>query len=134
MATTICSIILVIIFSALAGLHIYWASGGRWGIDNASPVNEQGKKFTNTGTVPSLIVAAGLTIFGVYYFILPSGTFAFAGWVIPSIFLIRAIGDFRYVGFTKKVKSSTFAELDTKFFSPLCLIIAGLGFAVNLQD
>lgn len=134
MAITVCSIILVIVFSALAGLHIYWAIGGHWGIENAAPVNEQGKKFLNTGTVPSLIVAAGLTLFGLYYLILPSGMFGFAGWVIPSIFLIRAIGDFRYVGFTKKVKSSTFAELDTKFFSPLCVVIAALGFVVRFLN
>jgi hypothetical protein len=73
-------------------------------------------------------------LFTSYYLILPSGMLASIGWIIPAIFLIRAIGDFKYVGFTKKVKSSTFAELDTKFFSPLCLVIAALGFAIEFLN
>jgi hypothetical protein len=124
--------ILIVIFSVLAGLHLYWAAGGRWGIEHAAPVNERGKKFLNTGVAACLIVAAGLALFGAYYLILPSGMLAIMGWIIPFIFLIRAIGDFRYVGFSKKVKSSTFAELDTKFFSPLCLMIAALGITIKL--
>lgn len=128
------SILLVVVFGVIACLHVYWAAGGRWGIEHAAPVNEYGNKFLDTGVVACLVVAAGLILFSVYYLMLPSGMLSLAGWIIPSIFLIRAIGDFRYVGFTKKVKSSTFAELDTKFFSPLCVVIAGLGFAVKLLD
>lgn len=132
MIVLICSTILVIIFSTIAMLHFYWAMGGRWGIEQSAPLNEQGQKFLNTGIVSCLVVAVGLVLFAVYYLILPSGMLAVTGWIIPSIFLIRAIGDFRYVGFTKKVKNSRFAELDTKFFSPLCLIISALGFVVKL--
>lgn len=131
---SIFSILLVINFGALSFLHMYWAFGGRWGIENAAPVNEAGKKFLNTGVMPSLVVAVGLALFSAYYIILPSGVLAIAGWIIPSIFFIRAIGDFRYVGFFKKVKSSTFAELDTKFYSPLCLVIAALGYSVQLLN
>lgn len=128
----ILSILLVVVFGVIACFHVYWAAGGRWGIEHAAPVNEHGKKFLNTGVVACLVVAAGLILFSAYYLMLPSGMLSLAGWIIPFIFLIRAIGDFRYVGFFKKVKSSTFAELDTKFFSPLCLVIAALGFTVKL--
>lgn len=131
---SIYSVLLIVIFSAIAMLHFYWAIGGRWGSEHAAPVDQQGKKFLNTGVAPCLVVGTGLLLFAAYYVILPVGIFGIAGWIIPTIFLIRSIGDVRYVGFTKKVKSSTFAELDTKFFSPLCLVIAALGYTVKLLN
>jgi hypothetical protein len=39
--------------------------------------------------------------------------------------LARAIGEFRYVGFFKRVRDSRFAELDSLVYSPLCLMLAG---------
>ncbi len=36
----------------------------------------------------------------------------------------RAVGEFRYVGFFKRVRGSRFATLDTLVYSPLCLLLA----------
>jgi hypothetical protein len=36
----------------------------------------------------------------------------------------RAVGEFKYVGFFKRVRGSRFAELDTLVYSPLCLLLA----------
>ena len=44
--------------------------------------------------------------------------------IIAGIFLLRAIGDFRYVGFFKKTKATKFADLDTKYYSPLCILLS----------
>lgn len=38
--------------------------------------------------------------------------------------LARAVGDFRYVGFFKRVRNSKFATLDTRVYSPLCFLLA----------
>ena len=38
--------------------------------------------------------------------------------------LARAIGEFKYVGFFKRVRGSRFAKLDTRLYSPLCLMLA----------
>jgi hypothetical protein len=38
--------------------------------------------------------------------------------------LARAIGEFKYVGFFKRVRDSKFARLDTLLYSPLCLLLA----------
>jgi hypothetical protein len=47
--------------------------------------------------------------------------------------LLRAIGEFQYVGFFKRVRGSRFATLDTLVYSPLCLLLsAGVAF-VALQ-
>jgi hypothetical protein len=36
----------------------------------------------------------------------------------------RAVGEFKYVGFFKRVRGSRFAKLDTLVYSPLCLLLA----------
>jgi hypothetical protein len=43
--------------------------------------------------------------------------------------LVRAVGEFKYVGFFKRVRGSRFARLDTLVYSPLCLLLA-VGVAV----
>ena len=87
--------------------------------------------------IDSAIVGIGLTAFGIFY-VLKSGIFEYnlpewimkyGSWIIPIIFLLRAIGEFKYVGFFKSVKKTDFGKLDTKFFSPLCLIIGIFGIA-----
>ncbi len=47
-------------------------------------------------------------------------------WLTAVIFLLRAIGDFRYVGVFKRHRESSFAKLDTLLYSPLCLLLACL--------
>ena len=38
--------------------------------------------------------------------------------------LARAIGEFKYLGFFKRIRGSRFARLDTWVYSPLCLLLA----------
>ena len=38
--------------------------------------------------------------------------------------LARAIGEFKYVGFFKRVRGSRFAKLDTLIYSPVCLLLS----------
>ena len=45
-------------------------------------------------------------------------------WVIALTFAARAVGEFRYVGFFKRVRGTRFAQRDTWIFSPLCVLIA----------
>ena len=46
--------------------------------------------------------------------------------------LARAIGEFKYIGFFKRVRGSRFARLDSLLYSPLCLLLA-VGVAVVAQ-
>lgn len=55
-------------------------------------------------------------------------------WIIPSIFILRAIGDFKYVGFFKKVRNTEFAKTDSKWFAPLCLTIGIFGILIQLMN
>lgn len=47
--------------------------------------------------------------------------------------LARAIGEFKYVGFFKRVRDSRFARFDTWLYSPLCLLLS-IGVAVVAID
>lgn len=131
------SILLSLIFLILSILHLNWAIGNTWGLKYAVPTKRDSEELFIPGTLPTLIVALGLLGFAFFYFINPepgnprNWIFEWGRVIIPSIFLIRAIGDFNYAGFFKKIKDTTFAKMDTKYYSPLCLLIALMGYAVK---
>lgn len=133
------SLLLSVIFFLLGMIHFHWAFGGKYGFEHTLPTNEQGKRMLNPRKIDSAIVGLGLVAFGLFYFFqtgliavaLPGWIIKYVGWIIPSIFLLRAIGDFKYVGFFKKIKQTSFGRRDTKVFSPLCFIIAVVGFAIQ---
>jgi len=129
--------ILTIIFLTLAIIHLHWAIGGTWGLNNALPAKASGERLFTPGTAMTLVVALGLLAMAFFYFINPevgndkNWIFKWGRLIVPSIFLLRSIGDFKYVGFFKKVKTTAFAKMDSKYYSPLCAIIAILGFMVK---
>lgn len=135
----ILSLITAIIFLILSIIHYYWAFGGKWALNSALPTNKFGKKMLNPSVFMTVIVGAILSLFSVYY--LQKGNItqinlpqisSYLGYGIPILFLIRAIGDFTYVGIFKKIKNTKFAKLDTKYYSPLCLAISILGTLVEI--
>lgn len=139
MLTTIALIILVAILLFISTLHIYWAFGGKWSSKNVFPVLEGSKQLPNIiPVIPTLIVAvlllvaAGLFLWhsGVIALALPEWIRIAGVWTVTVVFAARAIGEFRYVGFFKKVYNSGFSRLDTRIFSPLCLFIAILALIV----
>lgn len=121
----------------IAGLHFFWAFGGRYGVNAAIPTNHEGKIMLNSaGNFPSvfatLVVAFGLLAMALLHlekiqvlqWSLPNWIVNFGLKMIAGIFLIRAIGEFQYVGFFKKIQGTTFAILDTKYYSPLCVVLS----------
>lgn len=121
-----------LILFGVAAIHFYWAFGGKWGANAVLPqVNSEKRVFT-----PSPLMTAAVAV----PFLIISLIFAqAAGWfdfeirdsylpilllILAGIFAVRAVGDFKYVGFFKKVVSTDFAKNDTKYFSPLCAFVA----------
>jgi hypothetical protein len=51
-------------------------------------------------------------------------------YVLALVFALRAMGDFRFVGFFKSMGDEPFRSWDTWLYSPLCLAIAVAAFAV----
>jgi hypothetical protein len=114
-------------------LHVYWACGGSWGFKVALPVKKGGQepvfvpRKIGTLLVAFLLLFAAVLLFiqGIYLQNVRQFTFFTLGCMVcAALFFIRAIGDFKYVGFFKKIKHSQFARNDTWFYSPLCLLIA----------
>lgn len=137
----ILSILLSILFFGLGLIHFNWVVGGEFGFIASLPTKENGEKLFTPRKIDSAIVGIVLTAFGCFYLIktglienfLPERVFAYNGWIISIIFLLRAIGEFKYVGFFKRIKQTDFGKLDTKLFSPLCLVIGILGITIELM-
>lgn len=140
MLTSILSITLFIIFLVLGAFHFYWLFGGRWGADQVIPRKSDQEDFIPIPKFATLIVAVGLVFLGVIYLDksglkivdLPDWLTGYAGWIIPSVFILRAIGDFNYVGMFKKIKDTDFANADSKLFVPLCICISILGLLIQV--
>ncbi|QMW02862.1 DUF3995 domain-containing protein [Spirosoma foliorum] len=123
-----------IILLVVSGIHVYWALGGNWGLRESLP-ERNGTKMLRPGRFITFIVAiifSGMALFYLYKIghfpsinsLIPTWLSQYGLWILAIIFLIRALGDFRYVGFFKRIRNSRFADLDTKFYSPLCLLLS----------
>ena len=129
LALSIAALLLV-----LAALHIYWAAGGRMGATAAIP-EVAGEPAFKPGSNITLLVALGLTLSALIVLGrarlwtpagIPQSMFGAGTWGLTAVFLLRAVGDFRLVGFFKRARGTRFARRDTLFYSPLCLLL-GLG-------
>jgi len=114
--------------SSISALHFYWTFGGQFGFKSAGPILEGEKKF-EPGRGITFIVALllGCLAFLAYQLTWPYQIFSkiipYAGYLTSIVFIVRAVGDFNYLGFFKKIYNSNFATLDTRVFSPLCLLL-----------
>lgn len=136
----ILNLLISILFLGLGGIHFYWLFGGKIGFADSLPTNEKGERVLNPKKIDTAIVGLVLSSFGLFYCV-KGGIIAYdfscyvinyGRWIIPTIFILRAIGDFKYVGFFKRIKETNFGKLDTKLFSPLCLLIGFLGVVTNM--
>ena len=123
---------LAVILALLAALHLYWGGGGGWGRDAAIPRGRGGAPLFQPGAIACVVVALLLLAAGV----LAQPWMPLDPWkrtqalrATAVLFALRAVGEFRYVGFFKREFGSPFAYWDTRFFSPLCLLIAFLSVA-----
>jgi len=91
-----------------------------------------GKTTLKPGFLATIAVAAALMVcaivavvlgFNNYLNVPYASYFGYAGWVLAGVFILRAVGDFRLIGFFKKVKNTEFARYDSLLYAPLCLIL-----------
>ncbi len=122
-----------IALGVLGVLHLYWVGGGQRGLALALPQRDGRTLFTPskaaTLVVALLLFVAALLVVGA----VADWSAPFPGWVyrrgalaVAVVFLLRALGDFRLVGFTKRVRGTPFARWDTALFSPLCAALGAL--------
>ena len=125
------AVTLIAIFAFLASVHVYWAFGGRFAKVAAIPELRGAPSFV-PGRMMTLLVACCLyacaalvgTATGFLDVPVPTTTIQWACFGLALLLLLRAVGDFRLVGFFKTVRGSRFAWLDSSLYSPLCLTLA----------
>ncbi|MDR1088094.1 MAG: DUF3995 domain-containing protein [Coriobacteriales bacterium] len=128
------------VFIALAVLHVAWALGFKWGGNSLLPQKPDGTLLFNPGTVACFIVALVFVLPALIYLMrvgilatgIPDWVPSVGVWGIALVLLVRAIGDFRYAGLTKKIKNTSFARRDTRLYTPLCLVLAALSIVLQL--
>ena len=115
---------------AIALVHVYWALGGRRG--KGRPFRSRTASRLRPTAIGTLAVAVALLggacmVAARAGWLGPNaypGTISFAVVAFALIFAVRAVGDFRYVGFFKRIRGSRFARMDTLYYSPLCAALA----------
>lgn len=114
----------------IALIHVYWALGGRSALGAAVPEIE-GRAAFRPGRLATLAVAAALLVAALLIATtgqlikspLPPAVARLLSYCLGAVFIARAIGDFRLVGFFKRVRGSAFARLDSAVYAPLCLAL-----------
>ena len=132
------SILLSIVFLFFSMIHFYWLFGGKWSLEKVIPVKTGGIELNVIPKFATLIVALIFGLFSIIYLMKSELIIVLAlNWlssiflyIIPTLFFIRAIGDFKYVGIFKKITKTTFAKWDNKLFVPLCFFISFVGFII----
>jgi hypothetical protein len=122
---------LTVILGGLLLLHAYWALGGRWGSAYTVPTINGRRSFDPspfaTWVVCGLLGFAVIIVMGKSGWIVAGPLlvlFDVGVWGLGLVFVLRAVGNLRTFGFFKIVKGTPFADWDTWFYSPLCLLIA----------
>ncbi len=128
------------IFIILSAVHVAWMLGSKWALSSALPTNIDGTNVLNPTKIDTAIVATGLLLFAIFYLVkgnylkisFPNWIHKYVGWLISTLFLFRAMGDFNYVGFFKEITTTEFAQLDTILYTPLCLGLGVIGITIEL--
>jgi hypothetical protein len=126
----------------LLGLwHFYMALAPASGEATAVPTME-GKPLFVPSTKATAAVGAVLLLFaalvaataGIVSVGLPRRMLSWLSYALALGLLARAIGEFKYVGFFKRIRESRFARLDTYVYSPACLLLSAGVLFVALQN
>ena len=126
------AILIAGVLGLLAAVHAYWAIGGARGRDAAVPQRANGARLFTPRTSSTWAVAAALAVAatlvlaagGWWQISLPSPALRILCGLLALAFLLRGIGDFRWVGLFKRERHGRFARLDSWAYSPLCIGLA----------
>ena len=128
---TAVAVVVCTIFTVLGAWHFYMAFAGHSGESAAIP-SRDGKPTFTPSTKSTIAVGIVLLLFaalvagtsGVLVLGLPSRLLTGLSYALALGLLARAVGDFNYVGFFKRVRGTRFARMDTVLYSPLCLLLS----------
>lgn len=118
--------------AAIAGVHAYWALGGRWMLATAVPTTTTGEAPFTPGPLLTAAVAGALAALAAATVVVIAGgsgtglgTLAqVAVGTGAAVLAFRAVGDGHYAGFTKSERSTPFGRADDAYFTPLVVVLA----------
>ncbi|MEZ4809223.1 MAG: DUF3995 domain-containing protein [Allomuricauda sp.] len=131
------AVILTIVLVFLAVLHFYWSIFGIKDPSAVLPTSVTSNRVKSPGKFVAVLVGVILLLFA-FVFINKALVYVDYPWLtyvsygIGITFILRAFGDFKYVGFFKTAKNSKFSALDTRYYSPLCLLMGILILVLEL--
>jgi Protein of unknown function (DUF3995) len=118
------------VLAGLSLLHVYWCIVGISGRSIALPEIDgrptfQPSRLASFGVAVALGLAAWLVAAqgGLVPPVVSPRLTRLGVIAVGVVFVLRAVGDFRLVGFFKRVRGTPFATWDTRLFSPLCLAL-----------
>lgn len=122
-----------------SALHLYWVAGGEWLTDCVVPANGDGKVIfpPRWATLAVAVALAAFSVLLIVVLVEPASLTSQIGLVRvlvglgAAVFAARAVGDGRYAGFSKKVRTTDFGRADDAYFTPVVTFIA-IGAAVGL--
>lgn len=128
---TMLAVAVAAVFVLLASLHVHWAMGGRLAAEAVIP-EVGGRPAFTPGTGITLLVAAFLATCAILVLAtgdllavpIPDAWLDRAMAALAVVLALRAIGDFRLVGFSKRVRGTRFARMDDLLYAPLCLALS----------
>lgn len=118
-------------FLVISAWHFYMAAmpgtGSAWAVPS-----RDGKPLFRPSRAATAAVAISLLVFAVlvgacarlWPIGVPHRFLQWFSYVLATGLVVRAVGDFRYVGFFKRMRDTPFAKLDSLVFSPVCLLLA----------
>ena len=133
------AMIVAAVFAGIALWHFRMAMQPMTGESSAVP-SVDGKPLFVPSRKSTVIVGIVLTLFaalvaatgGIFTVGLPPVLLVWLSYALALGLLARAVGDFKYLGFFKRVRGSAFARLDSLVYSPLCLLLAvGVAFVAR---
>jgi hypothetical protein len=125
------ALLCALILASLSTLHFAWAAG--WERFAAGAIPNRPAKDAD-GIAEPLFAPATLTTVGVGVALAAAALVVLrAGFTgrgrllalaVSMLFGARAVGDRRYVGYTKRVRGTEFARKDYWLYSPLCVVVS----------
>jgi hypothetical protein len=122
--------LLVMVVGALSAVHLYWALGGGAGKVAAVPELDNRPAFIPSAAstfavaialaLCAVLVAASA---GLIVSKVPARWVTWLAYLLALALIARAVGDFRLIGFFKRVRDTRFARMDSAVYAPLCLVL-----------